>query len=113
MKLAFEAATRGRSFTAEWREDEAGVFGVASRFLQYAGADDLVVVSQTDPEWPGSERLDVADRLAIESSRPVLIVPNVGVHDCIGEKVLVAWNAHSEAKRAILDALPLLQGATT
>jgi nucleotide-binding universal stress UspA family protein len=111
MKSAFEVATRGRSFTAEWREDEAGLFGVAKRVLQYAKAVDLVIVGQTDPEWPDSQRLDVADRLAIESSRPVLIVPNVGVHDRIGEKVLVACNARRQAKRAIFHALPILQGA--
>src|SRR5262245_50005980 len=46
MKSAFEAATRGRALTAEWREDEADVLGVAARVLQYAGAADLVVASQ-------------------------------------------------------------------
>ena len=29
MKSAFEAATQGLALTAEWREDEANVFGVA------------------------------------------------------------------------------------
>ena len=111
MKSAFEAATQGRALTAEWREEEADVFGVAERVLQYAGAADLVVASQTDPQWPGSERLDVADRLAIESGRPVLIIPNAGVHDRIGENVLIAWNARREAVRAVFDALPILQGA--
>src|SRR6516165_1171866 len=50
MKSAFEAATQGRALTAEWREEEADVFGVAERVLQYAGAADLVVASQTDPQ---------------------------------------------------------------
>jgi nucleotide-binding universal stress UspA family protein len=111
MKSAFETATQGRALTAEWREVESGAFGVAERVLQYARAADLVVASQTEPQWPGSERLDVADRLAIESGRPVLIVPNSGVHDHIGEKVLIGWNARREAVRAIFDALPILQGA--
>lgn len=111
MQSAFEAATRGRAFTSDWREEEADAFGVAERVLEYARAADLVVASQTDPDWPGSERLDVADRLAIESGRPVLIVPNSGVHSRIGEKVLVAWNARREAVRAVFDALPLLQRA--
>jgi nucleotide-binding universal stress UspA family protein len=111
MKSAFEAATQGRALTSEWRAEEAGVVGVAVRVLQHARAADLVVASQTDPQWPGSERLDVADRLAIESGRPVLIIPNTGVHNRIGEKVLVAWNGRREAVRAVFDALPLLQGA--
>ena len=70
---------------------------------------DLVIASQTDPQWPGSQRLDVADRMAIESGRPVLIIPNAGVHGRIGQKVLVAWNARREAARAAFDALPILQ----
>ena len=111
MKSAFEAATQSRALAAEWREDDADVFGVAERVLQYARAVDLVIASQTDPQWPSSERLDVADRLAIESGRPVLIIPNTGVHDRIGENVLIAWNARREAVRAVFDALPILQGA--
>jgi nucleotide-binding universal stress UspA family protein len=111
MRSAFEAATRDRACTAEWREADADAFGVAERVLQYARAADLIVASQTDPDWPGSDHLDVADRLAIGSGRPVLMIPNTGVHKRIGEKVLVAWNARREAARAVFDALPLLQGA--
>ena len=29
MKAAFEGAARGRGFVAEWRDDDAGAFGVA------------------------------------------------------------------------------------
>jgi len=111
MKSAFEAATRGRALTPEWRVEEADVYGVAERVLQHARAADLVVASQTDPQWPGSERLDVVDPLVIESGRPVLIIPNAGVKKRTGEKVLVAWNGRREAVRAVFDALPLLQGA--
>ena len=111
MKSAFEAATRGRAFVGEWRDDEADAFGVGDRVLQYARAVDLVVAAQTDPQWAGTEWLDVADRLAMESGRPVLIIPNTGTHAGAGEKVLIAWNARREAARAVFDALPILQRA--
>jgi nucleotide-binding universal stress UspA family protein len=111
MRAAFEAATRDRSFVAEWRDDDAGAFGVADCVLPYAYAADLVVASQTDREWPGSDRLDIADRLAMESGRPVLIVPNAGVHSRVGGHVLVAWSGRREAARAIFDALPILRVA--
>jgi nucleotide-binding universal stress UspA family protein len=111
MRVAFETATRGRGFVSEWRDDDAGAFGVADCVLPYAHAADLVVASQTDREWPGSDRLDIADRLAMESGRPVLIVPNAGAHPHIGKRVLVAWNGRREAARAVFDALPLLRGA--
>ena len=111
MKSAFETATRGRAFVSEWRDDEADALGVADRVLQYARAVDLVVAAQRDPQWAGTERLDIADRLAMESGRPVLIVPNAGTHAGVGEKVLVAWNARREAVRSVFDALPILQRA--
>jgi nucleotide-binding universal stress UspA family protein len=112
MRAAFEAATRGRGFVAEWRDDDAGAFGVADCVLRYARAVDLVVASQVDPGWPETSRLDIADRLAMESGRPALIVPNAGVHNRVGERVLVAWNGRREAARAVFDALPILRGAS-
>jgi nucleotide-binding universal stress UspA family protein len=111
MRSAFENATRGRGFASEWRDDEADAFGVGDRVLQYARAADIVIVSQSDPDWPGTDMLDVADRLAMESGRPVLIVPRTEIREHIGERVLVAWNARREAARAVFDALPILQRA--
>jgi nucleotide-binding universal stress UspA family protein len=111
MRAAFQEAVRGRGVVAEWRDDDAGGFGVADCVLPQARTADLVIASQTDPDWAGSDRLDIADRLAMESGRPVLIVPNAGTHEQIGETVLVAWNGRREAARAVFDALPLLQRA--
>jgi nucleotide-binding universal stress UspA family protein len=111
MRAAFENATRSRGFVAEWRDDDAGAFGVADCVLPCARTADLVIASQTDPEWPGSGRLDIADQLAMDAGRPVLIVPNAGVHRGVGERVLVAWNGRREAARAVFDALPILRGA--
>jgi nucleotide-binding universal stress UspA family protein len=111
MRAAFDAAMRGRGFTAEWRDDDAGAFSVADCVLQYARTVDLVVASQTDTNWPGSDRLDVGQTVVTESGRPVLLVPNSGPHEWVGENVLVAWNARREAARAAFDALPLLQRA--
>jgi nucleotide-binding universal stress UspA family protein len=111
MRSAFDEAVRGRGLVAEWRDDDAGAFGVADCVLPYARAADLVVASQTDPEWAGSEYLDIADTLIMESGRPVLILPNEGVREVVGETVLVAWNGRREAARAVFDALPILQRA--
>lgn len=111
MRRAFEEATRGRGFVAQWRDDEAGAYGVAERVLEYARAADLVVAGQADPDWSETDRLDVADLLAMQSGRPVLIVPRSGLHETVGEKVVVAWNARREAARAVFDALPILQRA--
>jgi nucleotide-binding universal stress UspA family protein len=111
MRSAFANATQGRGFVSEWRDEEADAFGVGERVLQYARAADLVIAGQTDPDWPGSDMLDVADRLAMESGRPVLVVPRSEIREPIGERVLVAWNARREAARAVFDALPILRRA--
>jgi nucleotide-binding universal stress UspA family protein len=111
MKAAFEAAGRARNLAAEWREVDAESTSVAEVALQHARAADLVVAAQAEAKWPGSERLDIADRLVLGSGRPVLIVPNEGPQRDVGERVLVAWNARREAARAVFDALPLLQRA--
>ena len=112
MRLTFEAAIEGRALVGEWREDEADAYGVAARVLEYARACDLVVASQRDTNWSWAEFLDVPDRLAMESGRPVLILPHSGaVSERVGERVLVAWNGRREAARAVYDALPILRYA--
>jgi nucleotide-binding universal stress UspA family protein len=111
MRAAFEASVANRGFTTEWRDDDAGAFPVIDRVVPYARAADLIIASQTDPTRASSGWLDVADRLAIEAGRPVLIIPNTGTHSRAGEKVLVAWNGRREAARAVFDALPILQRA--
>jgi nucleotide-binding universal stress UspA family protein len=113
MRAAFEQASRGRTLVAEWRDENAAEVPVLDVVLGYARAADLIVVAQTDREWSGSYHLDVADNLAVEAGRPVLIIPNSPVHDSerVGDRVLVGWNARKEATRAVFDALPLLQKA--
>jgi nucleotide-binding universal stress UspA family protein len=111
MRAALEAAVKGRSITSEWCEEEAGPGTVADVALRYASGADLIVVAQRDPRWPDSSLLDIADRLPVEAARPVLIVPNQGLHSQIGATVLLAWNGRREATRAAYDALPLIERA--
>ena len=111
MRRQFEDTTAGKSFTAEWRDADAGPFGVVDVVLDHGRAADLIVASQTDHEWSASDWLDVANRVAVESGRPVLIVPNAPVRNRIGSRVLVAWNGRREAARAVFDALPILEQA--
>lgn len=109
LRSAFEDTTRGGTFTAEWRDADAGPFGVADVVLEHGRAADLIVASRTDPDWPAREWLDVSDRLAIDSGRPILIVPNAETRERVGTRVLVAWNGGREAARAVFDALPVLR----
>jgi nucleotide-binding universal stress UspA family protein len=111
MRRQFEAAMAGRPVTFEWRDLDAGAFGVVDAVLEHGRTADLIVASQTDADWPLTEWVDVADGVAMESGRPVLIVPNGRASPDIGSRVLVAWNRRREAARAVFDALPLLKQA--
>jgi nucleotide-binding universal stress UspA family protein len=108
MKAAFQAAVEGKALTSEWREEDAGMATIADVVVRHARVADLIVAAQRDWHWPLSAQRDVADRLAIEGGRPVLVVPNEGVTSGIGTRVVVAWNGRREATRAAFDALPLL-----
>ncbi|MBU2146994.1 MAG: universal stress protein [Alphaproteobacteria bacterium] len=67
---------------------------------------DLVIVGQTEPH--GLPHFWLPDHLLLASGVPVLVVPNGWTSDTIGDRVVIAWNASKEARRATTDALPLL-----
>jgi nucleotide-binding universal stress UspA family protein len=112
MRRQFEEATIDRPVTSEWRDLDADAFGVLDVVLEHGRSADLIVASQTDDDWPASQWLDVADHVAVESGRPVLIIPNDHASALVGGRVLVAWNGRREAARAAFDALPILKQAT-
>ena len=112
MRREFEEAMSGRPVTSEWRDVDAGAFGVGDVVLEQGRTVDLIVAHQTDPDLPASQWLDVADRVALESGRPVLIFPEGRSSAQVASRVLVAWNGRREAARAVFDALPLLKQAS-
>jgi nucleotide-binding universal stress UspA family protein len=111
MRRAFEDAARMHNVVAEWREGDAGSSTVARVVIRHARTADLIVALQTASDWKGSLDLDIADRLALESGRPVLIVPNTGSPHPIPKRIVVGFTERREATRAVFDALPLLQRA--
>lgn len=110
MKASFEGAARAAGVAADWTEVEADSASVATVVLEQAHAADLVIAAQSKP-GADSWYLDIPDRLALESGRPVLIVPNEGAFQTFGKRIVLAWNGRREAARATFDALPLLRQA--
>jgi len=86
---------------------------LAAVVLDHGRAVDLIVAGQTDPDWDLSPLLDFPERLALESGRPVLVVPYAGRYPEIGRNVVIAWKAGRESARAAFDALPFLLQAKT
>jgi len=73
---------------------------------------DLVVVGQTDlDEQAPVVQPDFPESVVVHTGRPVLIVPRSYEKETVGSKVLIAWNASKEVRRAVTDAIPLLKRA--
>jgi nucleotide-binding universal stress UspA family protein len=104
----FDAATRGQSLMAEWRETDAGFGTAEAQILLHGRAADLVVIGQRDNDWAYAGQLEAPDSLAINLGRPLLLVPNVGAIAAPPKRAVIAWNGRREAARAAFDALALL-----
>ena len=113
IEAAFAKATREQPFTAEWRLVTAQGKGVAETVMEHGRSADLIMASQRDPSWDFHTLLDEPERLAVESGRPVLLIPYAGQFSSFGKRVTIAWNGRREAARAAFDALPLLKMAST
>jgi hypothetical protein len=101
MKAAFEKAGHAQYIAAEWREADAGSGTVASVVMRHACTADLVIASQAASDWKDAWNLDFPDRLALESGRPVLIIPNKGSYQPISKHIVVGWTDRREAGRSV------------
>ena len=73
---------------------------------------DLIIVGRQNCSKPNilHSSLDPADVL-MRCGRPVLVVPP-GVSKIYADHIVVAWSNTREARRAVIDALPLLREAS-
>jgi nucleotide-binding universal stress UspA family protein len=109
----FARMTAKQPFVAEWRALKVPHVDLAPIVMDHGRAADLIIAAQTDPDWDLSPLADFPERLALESGRPVLVVPRAGRHAEVGRHVVIAWKAGREAARAAFDALPFLRAAET
>jgi nucleotide-binding universal stress UspA family protein len=117
-QTAYDKATKGRNFPAEWRVTEAFSDDALAVNGRYA---DLLVVGQADPDDPAGGRNDLPEAMAFATGRPVLVVPQIGPQSSaggasagrasVGKTILLCWNASRESARAAADALPFLRAA--
>jgi nucleotide-binding universal stress UspA family protein len=109
----FKRMTTGQPYVAEWQLQKVSHLNLAAVVMERGRAANLIVAGQTDPEWDLSPVMDFPEHLALESGRPVLVIPYAGRYLTIGRRVVVAWKPSRESARAVFDALPLLLGAET
>lgn len=111
LKQAFEDATRAAPFVTEWVNLHGLAGDLVGAVLEHARAVDLIVASQRDPDWELGPVLDFPERLALESGRPVFLVPRTGHPPQEIKKIVVGWNGTREASRAAFDAFPFYGAA--
>jgi nucleotide-binding universal stress UspA family protein len=112
-KLAqFSAAAQRNLVPFETRIDQGFDVELTDIFSMHARYADLVVLGQEDPDDPALGR-HLPEQLVLASGRPVLLIPYIGAGATMGERVVVAWDASREAARAVSDAMPLLERASS
>ncbi len=108
-KATFTTIVERAGIPAEWRVVEGYP---AETLIQHARYADLTILGQTDLDQPQYRAApDLPDRVSLAAGSPVLVVPKVGTFATVGQRIVVAWNAGREARRAIGDAMPLLVAA--
>ncbi len=111
MLVAFDEVIRRTGITSFEKRliDDEAVAGISLQG-RYC---DLVVLGQYDPDGPApAVDAGMPEYVAMNSGCPVLIVPYATPLKRTGNRVLVAWNASVEAKKAVYNALPLLRRAS-
>ena len=104
----FRAILDRSGMTAEWRAVEGPLVDTVAR---HALCADLTVLGRADPDDPRCVSAGLADKIVLETGRPVLVIPGAAGPTNIGRHVLVAWNGKREAARSVGDAMPLLEDA--
>lgn len=109
LEIEFRNAMHGHARELQWR---ASIAQPAKYIVQQARAADLVVVGVAD-RGQLSDPFTVADPadLVMRVGRPLLVVP-AGISRVDLSSVMVAWKDNPEARRVLIDALPLLRQAS-
>lgn len=106
-KAAFDAVAAGND-RLRWAAPTTNPLRTMSHQGRYA---DLLILGQRDPDNPPQACLprDFVESVLVDSGRPALVVPYVGVPDAFGKVALVAWKNTRESARALSAALPFLR----
>jgi nucleotide-binding universal stress UspA family protein len=113
IERSFEKAAKPRNLAYEWRHKALDDTDVMGDLIRQARVADLVVTGHNDKADPLHRFHDVPVRLALETGRPVLLVPADATMKTVGQRVTIAWNHSRESARAVFDALPLLRTAAS
>lgn len=106
-EAAFRNTFKGHAASIEWRSKitrEPMIEYIASE----ARSADLVITGIAPSDFFQGPAAVTASEIVMKSGRPVLIVPNK-IDNFKLNHVVVGWKETREARRAIADAIPILQ----
>jgi nucleotide-binding universal stress UspA family protein len=106
-RTLFSTIAGPRGHGMGWR---SGIDFPSSLMSREARAADLLIIGRDAGDGSPYHAPDAGD-VALDSGRPVLLVPPKPVRSPLGTGVIVAWKETREARRAIADALPFLRQA--
>lgn len=115
-EAGFNEKAAQAGIAAEWLCVDWPVTGVSMSEIVnlHSYCKDLVMVGQSDHNaQDGDVPGDLPERVVLGSGRPVLVVPYAGTFNTAGERVLVSWKSGRESTRALHDAMPFLQSASS
>lgn len=109
VEAEFRSALHRRAAGLEWRS--MVMFAPLADFVAHQArcVDLLVTASGRKDSLDSTSGVPVGD-LIIQLGRPIFVVPQV-VQDIALDRVVVGWTDSREARRAVVDALPLLRKA--
>lgn len=110
IETVFSDKARSTGVTAEWRCVDARHGDIAEDVADQSLCTDLIVLGLDTGASPNAWT-DVPARIALQTGRPVLAIPNPDAIQSLGKHALVAWNTSREAARAAFDAIPLMADA--
>ena len=109
-KALFEAAFKDHDKPVDWLSTVT-MEPAVDYVVAHASRVDLIITGATPSDFYEGPNYANAGGIVMQSGRPVLAVP-VALQAFKLDTMLIGWKESREAKRAIVDAIPLLQLAT-
>ena len=107
LEAQFLGATKNRAKYVEWR---SAIDFPARYILQQARCADIIVSGGRSDAFSDPFALAGPKDLVMQAGRPLLVVPDTANWLDL-RSIVVAWKDTTEARRAIVDSLPLLRKA--
>lgn len=102
------AASVPKDMPSEWR---AFIASPTRALLSSARSADLIVTARAESQtFIGTRKVDIGE-LVLAAGRPVLTLSDGGAA-LDTDRIIIGWKDTREARRAVTDALPFLQGAS-